>query len=69
MMQHALSACSVALEAGRYRWQHYQVMAVVVEVVQQEVMHQPARAIPDPSAAHALLKPSLVSHCYMSPIV
>ena len=38
-MRHALSACSVALASGKYRWRHDQVLAVVVEeMVQQEVM-------------------------------
>ena len=37
-MQFTLSACSVALAAGRYRWQQDQVLAVVMDMVQQEVM-------------------------------
>uniref|UniRef100_UPI00358F9524 uncharacterized protein n=1 Tax=Myxine glutinosa TaxID=7769 RepID=UPI00358F9524 len=38
MVQHGLSARSVALAPGTYKWRHDQVLAVVVEMVQQEVM-------------------------------
>ena len=44
-MQRALSACSVALAAGRYRWWHDQVLAVVMDMVKQEVMRYRERGV------------------------
>ena len=38
MMQHALGVCSLVLAAGRYRWGHDGVLAVIVEMVQQEMI-------------------------------
>ena len=50
--QHALGVCSVALAAGRYRWRHDQVLAVVVEIVQQEVIRPRKRSTEDEEEAH-----------------
>ena len=50
MMQHALSACSVTLIAGRCRWWHNQALAVEAEMVQEEVMRSRKRGVEEEEA-------------------
>ena len=46
------AACTVALATGRYRSGHDQVLAVVVEMVKQEVMRSKKRGVEKEEEAH-----------------